>query len=136
MEQSSLSIVSSRTFTMKDLMRAGMCSMADNASILGWSVFWSYFVSPSCDDEMRLAMAKDLRLDEFLENIPHFAQVEVLQDAPENIIKAPSIQRVLKPKALAELQKGVVKIETTDRKEGIPRDVFERVVERMKRDGW
>jgi hypothetical protein len=109
--------------------------MADNASILGWSVFWSYFVSPSCDDEMRMEMAKDLRLDEFLDNIPHFAQVEVLQDAPESIIKSPSIQRVLKPKARAELQKGVVRVET-DKKQGIPRDVFEKVIEDMRQNGW
>jgi hypothetical protein len=79
-------------------------SMAqNNDSIITWSSFWSYFISPSCDAEMRLDMAKDLRLPEFLENISANGQIEVLEDAPMSIIRAPSVWNALKPKTIQEL---------------------------------
>jgi hypothetical protein len=83
----------------------------NNDSIITWSSFWSYFVSPSCDEQMRLDMAKDLRLPEFLENISANGQIEVLEDAPMSVIRAPSVWNALKPKTIQEL--GLQQSETT-----------------------
>lgn len=78
--------------------------MAQNTeAIITWSSFWAYFISPSCDNEMRMTMAKDLRLPEFLENISANGQIEVLEDAPVSIVKAPSIWKALKPKTIQTL---------------------------------
>ena len=83
--------------------------MAQNDScILGWPAFWAYFVSSSCTHEMRVEMAKDLRLTEHLENISAAAQVEVLEDAPLSVKQHPSIIKVLKIKAKQELNSGPV----------------------------
>ena len=83
-------------------------AQSDGGGQISWPQFWAYFVSPSCTHEMRVEMAKDLRLTEHLENISAAAQVEVLEDAPLSVKQHPSIIKVLKIKAKQELNSGPV----------------------------
>lgn len=70
--------------------------------ILSWSQFWAYFTRPDLEQKLRIEMAKDLRMEQFLDGISADAQIEVLQDAPASVVK--SLQKHLKLKAKLALK--------------------------------
>lgn len=65
--------------------------------IMSWSSFWAFFTRPGLDSDIRIAIAKDLRLEELLQGIPADVQIEVLSDAPPTVIRA--LSKYLKAKA-------------------------------------
>jgi len=70
--------------------------------ILSWSQFWAYFTRPDLDHKLKVDMARDLRMEQFLDGISAEAQIEVLQDAPVSVVR--SLQKHLKTKAKIALK--------------------------------
>jgi len=70
--------------------------------LLSWPQFWAYFTRPDLDHKLKVDMARDLRMEQFLDGISAEAQIEVLQDAPVSVVR--SLQKHLKTKAKIALK--------------------------------
>jgi hypothetical protein len=73
-----------------------------DGEIIGWAQFWAYFIRPDLDNQLRIDMAKDLRLEQHLDSISADAQIEVLEGAPVGVVR--KVQEHLKLKARVALK--------------------------------
>jgi hypothetical protein len=80
----------------------GVHMAKSDGEIIGWAQFWAYFIRPDLDNQLRIDMAKDLRLEQFLGGISADAQIEVLEGAPSGVVRR--VQKHLKLKAKIALK--------------------------------